>query len=186
MLVISIATIGIVNVQSKPDQTVYNVVNLPANSITFSEVEKLHEFAELIVIGYATDEFADREHVITAFDDGTMESFHTNTTIKIKQVLKKPEDFPADLTQLTVIEPVTLEGNVKYTANDYVELKKGEPSVLFLLRNSYGNYGLINDNLGKFSLEGVSQSSLPETATAQQLSDYRIFRNAVLKKYNLD
>ncbi|MGO4530392.1 hypothetical protein AB4Z30_15020 [Paenibacillus sp. 2TAF8] len=186
MLVISIATIGIVNVQSKPDQTVYNVVNLPANSITFSEVEKLHEFAELIVIGYATDEFADREHVITAFDDGTMESFHTNTTIKIKQVLKKPEDFPADLTQLTVIEPVTLEGNVKYTANDYVELKKGEPSVLFLLRNSYGNYGLINDNLGKFSLEGVSQSSLPETATAQQLYDYRIFRNAVLKKYNLD
>ncbi|MBY0202412.1 hypothetical protein H7T88_04070 [Paenibacillus cucumis Kampfer et al. 2016] len=39
VLVISIATIGIVNNQSKPDQTVYNVVNLPANSITFSEVE---------------------------------------------------------------------------------------------------------------------------------------------------
>lgn len=183
---VSLSIITYMKVQSKPDQTVYTVVNLPANSITFSEVDKLHAFAELIVIGYATDEFADREHVITAFDDGTMQSFHTNTTIKIKQVLKKPEDFPSDLTELTVIEPVSLDGDVKYTANDYVELQKDEPSVLFLLRNSYGDYGLINDNLGKFSLESVSPYRLPESSTSQQLSDYQIFRDAVMKKYHLD
>lgn len=186
VLVISIAIIGIINVQSKPDQTVYTVVNLPANSITFSEVDKLHAFAELIVIAYAKDGFADREHVITAFDDGTMQSFHTNTNIKIEQILKKPEDFPSDLTELTVIEPVSLDGNVKYTANDYVELQKDEPSVLFLLRNSYGDYGLINDNSGKFSLEGVSPYRLPESYTSQQLSDYQIFRDAVMKKYHLE
>ncbi|WP_145412133.1 hypothetical protein [Paenibacillus xylanexedens] len=174
------------NVQSKPEQSVYTVVHLPANSITFSEAEKLHSFAEFIVIGYATDGFADREHVITAFDDGAMQSFHTNTNIKITKILKKPEDFPSDQTELTIIEPVSLDENVKYTANDYVELQKNEPSVLFLLRNSYGDYGLINDNLGKFSLEGVSQYSLPESSLSQQLSDYQIFRDSVMKKYNLD
>ncbi|MGF6355813.1 hypothetical protein ABIE27_003728 [Paenibacillus sp. 4624] len=186
IFVVTVSIITYMNVQSKPEKSVYTVVNLPANSITFSEVEKLDAFAELIVIGYATDGFADREHVITAFDDGTMQSFHTNANIKITKILKKPEDFPSDLTELTVIEPVSLDGNVKYTANDYVELQKSEPSVLFLLRNSYGDYGLINDNLGKFSLEGVSQYSLPESSTSQQLSDYQIFRDAVMKKYNPD
>ncbi|MGQ8871131.1 hypothetical protein [Paenibacillus sp. TSA_86.1] len=139
IVVVTVSIITYMNIQSKPEKSVYTVVNLSANSITFSEVEKLHEFAELIVLGYATDGFADREHVITAFDDGTMQSFHTNTNIKIEQILKKPEDFTSDLTELTVIEPVSLDGKVKYTANDYVELQKNEPSVLFLLRNSYGD-----------------------------------------------
>ncbi|MBY0202413.1 hypothetical protein J2T16_004493 [Paenibacillus intestini] len=139
----------------------------------------------MIVIGYAEEEFNDREHVITAFDDGAMQSFHTNTNIKIKQILKKPEDFLADQKKLTIIEPVSLKEDVKYTVNQYVELQKSEPSVLFLMRNTYGDYGLINDNLGKFSLEGLSQSSLPETATAQELSEYAAFRHSVMKKYNL-
>lgn len=186
IVVVTVSIITYMNVQSKPERSFYTVVNLPANSITFSEVEKLDAFAELIVIGYATDGFADREHVITAFDDGTMQSFHTNTNIKIEQIVKKPEDFPSDQNELTIIEPVSLDGDIKYTANDYVELQQGETSVIFLLKNSYGDYGLINDNLGKFSLEGISQYSLPESSSSQQLSDYQIFRDSVLKKYNMD
>ncbi|WP_251502425.1 hypothetical protein [Paenibacillus polysaccharolyticus] len=186
IVVVTVSIITYMNVQSKPEQNVYTVVHLPANSITFSEVEKLDAFAELIVIGYATDEFSEREHVITAFDDGAMQSFHTNTNIKITKILKKPEDFPSDQNELTIIEPVSLDGDIKYTANDYVELQQGETSVIFLLRNSYGDYGLINDNLGKFSLEGVSQYSFPESSASQQISDYQIFRDAVMKKYNLD
>lgn len=186
IVVVTVSIITYMNVQSKPERSFYTVVNLPANSITFSEVEKLDAFAELIVIGYATDGFADREHVITAFDDGTMQSFHTNTNIKITKILKKPEDFPSDQNDLTIIEPVSLDGDIKYTANDYVELQQGETSVIFLLRNSYGDYGLINDNLGKFNLEGVSQYSLPESSSSQQLSEYSTFRDFVMKKYNLN
>ena len=74
--------------------------------------------------------FADREHVITTFDDGTMQS-HTNTNIKITKILKKPEDFPSDQNDLTIIEPVSLDGDIKYTANDYVELQQGETNVIF-------------------------------------------------------
>ncbi|NMI03187.1 hypothetical protein HF638_04330 [Paenibacillus sp. SZ31] len=178
--------IAYVNGQSKPDVAIHKVVNLSSNSLTFHKIDKLDAFAELIVIGYATADVRDREHVITAFDDGTMQSFHTNTNIKIEKILKQPNDFPTDQNELTIIEPVSLEGDVKYTVNDYVELQKGDKSVLFLMKNSFGDYGLINDNLGKFSLEGISQYSVPQSSTAQALSEYETFRNSVMKKYHLN
>ncbi|MGC5770742.1 hypothetical protein [Paenibacillus pabuli] len=185
VLVLSVGTIVYLNDQSKPDDTCNNVVHVSANSLTFNEVDKLDEFAELIVIGYATDDLVDREHVVTAFDDGTMQSFHTNTNIKIEKILKKPDDFPLDQNELTIIEPVSLEGQVKYTANDYVELQKDDKSVIFLMKNSFGNYGLINDNLGKFSLEGISQKNVSQSFTSQELSEYEVFRGSVLRKYNI-
>ncbi|SEM06729.1 hypothetical protein [Paenibacillus sp. OK003] len=167
-LAFSIGTLAYMIGQSKPEKPIHNVVNLSANSLTFHEIDKLDAFAELIVIG-----------------DGTMQSFHTNTNIKIEKILKKPDDFPSDQNELTIIEPVSLEGDVKYTVNDYIELQKGDRSVLFLMKNSFGDYGLINDNLGKFSLEGITQYSVPQSSTAQALSDYKAFRGSVMEKYNI-
>ncbi|PKQ87804.1 hypothetical protein CXK86_27885 [Paenibacillus sp. BGI2013] len=186
VLAISAVAIAYVNGQSKPDVNIHKVVNLSANSLTFHEIDKLDAFAELIVIGYAKEDFRDREHVITGFDDGTMQSFHTNTNIKIEKILKKPNGFPSDQNKLTIIEPVSLEGDVKYTVDDYVELQKNNKSVIFLMKNTFGNYGLINDNLGKFSLEETSQSNFPQSFTSQELSEYETFRNSVLEKYNLN
>ncbi|MBT2284482.1 hypothetical protein J7E78_13135 [Paenibacillus polymyxa] len=186
VLAISASAIAYANDQSKPDVPIHKVVNLSANSLTFHEIDKLDAFAELIVIGYATEDFRDREHVITAFDDGTMQSFHTNTNSKIEKILKKPDDFPSDQNELPIIEPVSIEGDVIYTVDDYVELQKGDESVLFLMRNSYGDYGLINDNLGKFSLEGITQYSLPQSSTVEELSEYETFRDSVMEKYHLN
>ncbi|OMF44653.1 hypothetical protein [Paenibacillus amylolyticus] len=183
VLAISAVAIAYVNGQSV---NIHKVVNLSANSLTFHEIDKLDAFAELIVIGYAKEDFRDREHVITGFDDGTMQSFHTNTNIKIEKILKKPNGFPSDQNKLTIIEPVSLEGDVKYTVDDYVELQKNNKSVIFLMKNTFGNYGLINDNLGKFSLEETSQSNFPQSFTSQELSEYETFRNSVLEKYNLN
>lgn len=185
VLAISAVAIAYASGQSKPGVPIHNVVNLSANSLTFHEIDKLDAFAELIVIGYAIEDFRDREHVITAFDDGTMQSFHTNTNIKIEKILKKPDDYPSDQNELTIIEPVSLEGDVKYTVDDYVELQKDDKSVLFLMKNSFGDYGLINDNLGKFSLEGITQYSVPQSSTAQALTEYETFRDSVMKKYDL-
>ncbi|WP_434752290.1 hypothetical protein [Paenibacillus amylolyticus] len=185
LLIISVSTIAYLNGDSESNSQINKVVNLSTNSITFNEINKLDEFAELVVIGYATDEFIDRKHVVTTFDDGTMESFHTNTNIKIEKILKKPEDFPSDQKELTIIEPVSIDGDVKYTADHYVELQKEDKSVIFLMKNTFGDYGLINDNLGKFSLEVNNQSKLSHL-TSQELSEYQIFRDSVMKKYNLN
>ncbi|WP_405155840.1 hypothetical protein [Paenibacillus sp. FSL K6-0108] len=186
LLIIFVGSIAYLNEDSETDPQINKVVNLSANSITFNEINKLDEFAELVVIGYATDEFIDREHVVTAFDDGTMQSFHTNTNIKIEKILKKPEDFPSDQKELTIIEPVSLDGDVKYTADHYVELQKGDKSVIFLMKNTFGDYGLINDNLGKFSLEQTNQSKLSQSFTSQELSEYELFRDSVMEKYNIN
>ncbi|MEC0106950.1 hypothetical protein P4H27_08370 [Paenibacillus taichungensis] len=186
LLIIFVGSIAYLNEDSETDPQINKVVNLSANSITFNEINKLDEFAELVVIGYATDEFIDREHVVTAFDDGTMQSFHTNTNIKIEKILKKPEDFPSDQKELTIIEPVSLDGDVKYTADHYVELQKGDNSVIFLMKNTFGDYGLINDNLGKFSLEQTNQSKLSQSFTSQELSEYELFRDSVMEKYNIN
>ncbi|NUU78790.1 hypothetical protein [Paenibacillus xylanilyticus] len=186
VLAVSVVTIAYVNGHSKPDEPIHQVVNLSPNSLTLHEIDKLDAFAKLIVIGYATENFRDREHVVTAFDDGIMQSFHTNTNIKIEKILKKPDDFSSNQNELTIIEPVSLAGDVKYTANDYVELQKGDNSVLFLLRNSYGKYGLINDNLGKFSLEENNQTNWQQSFTSQELSEYEAFRDSVMEKYNLN
>lgn len=186
LLIIFVGSIAYLIEDSEPDPQINKVVNLSANSITIKEINKLDEFAELVVIGYATDEFIDREHVITAFDDGTMQSFHTNTNIKIEKILKKPEDFPSDQKELTIIEPVSLDGDVKYTADHYVELQKGDKSVIFLMKNTFGDYGLINDNLGKFSLEQTNQSKLSQSFTSQELSEYELFRDSVMEKYNIN
>ncbi|WFR62376.1 hypothetical protein P9222_29860 [Paenibacillus amylolyticus] len=183
---ISVSAIAYVNGQSKLSVPIHNVVNLSANSLTFHEIDKLDAFAELIVIGQATEDFRDREHVITSFDDGTMQSFHTNTNIRIDEILKKPDDFPSDQNELTIIEPASLEEDVKYTVNDYVELQKGDRSVLFLMKNTFGDYGLINDNLGKFSLKGITQYSVPQSSTAQVLSEYENFWDSVMEKYDLN
>ncbi|RAW19313.1 hypothetical protein DC345_00570 [Paenibacillus taichungensis] len=186
LLIIFVGSIAYLNEDSEPDPQINKVVNLSANSITFNEINKLDEFAELVVIGYATDEFIDREHVVTAFDDGTMQSFHTNTNIKIEKILKKPDDFPSDQKELTIIEPVSLDGDVKYTADHYVELQKDDKSVIFLMKNTFGNYGLINDNLGKFSLEQTNQSKLSQSFTSKELSEYELFRDSVMESYNIN
>ncbi|MGX1827302.1 hypothetical protein ACWIE6_03575 [Paenibacillus taichungensis] len=186
LLIIFVGSIAYLNEDSEPDPQINKVVNLSANSITFNEINKLDEFAELVVIGYATDEFIDREHVVTAFDDGTMQSFHTNTNIKIEKILKKPDDFPSDQKELTIIEPVSLDGDVKYTADHYVELQKDDKSVIFLMKNTFGNYGLINDNLGKFSLEQTNQSKLSQPLNSKELSEYELFRDSVMEKYNIN
>ncbi|WP_433706911.1 hypothetical protein [Paenibacillus illinoisensis] len=186
VLVVVAGTLTYLSQRSEPNSQINNVVSLSANSITFNEVDKLADFAELVVIGYATDEFVDRDHVVTAFEDGTMQSFHTNTNIKIEQVLKKPDDFPENQKELTIIEPVSLLDGTKYTADNYVELQKNDKSVIFLMKNTFGDYGLINDNLGKFSLEETNQLNSLQSFTSQELSEYEVFRNSVLEKYNLD
>lgn len=58
--------------------------------------------------------------------------------------------------------------------------------MLFLMKNTFGDYGLINDNLGKFSLEGITQYSVPQSSTVEELSEYETFRNSVMEKYNPD
>ncbi len=69
---------------------------------------------------------------------------------------------------------------------NYIELKKDEPSVIFLMKNSFDDYSVVNDNLGKIKLTGGEPNAPLQTLSISELSEYNTFRNSVLKKYSLN
>lgn len=162
------------------------VTNLSANSLKLQDIDQLDEYVELVIVGYATEDFSDREHKVKVYGDGYLQDFSTRTNIKIDKILKKPADFPEDQKELTIIEPVSLQDEEKITAENYIELKKDEPSVIFLMKNSFGDYSLVNDNLGKIILTDEDPEAPMQSLSKAELSEYDAFRNSVLEKYNLN
>lgn len=173
---------------SQPDSYLIQTVSVDANYLKFENADALDTAADLVVIGEATQEFDKRKHVTTYFDDGaTLQDFYTLTEITIDQVLKGPDDIRTDDLTLEIIEPLALIHNagdtIKYTHGNYNELQKGEKSVIFLKKNTFGQYSVFNQNLGKFSL------STSETSTARignETAEYDTFKRDVLKKYGLN
>ncbi|GIP44449.1 hypothetical protein J45TS6_29080 [Paenibacillus sp. J45TS6] len=183
-----IATTAIVysNNQESAADPYKQITYLSANSLKLQDVDKLDEYVELIVVGYATEDFSDREHNVEVYADNYLQDFSTRTTIKIDKIIKKPTDFPEDQKELTIIEPVSLHEGEKFTVGNYIELKKDEPSVIFLMKNSFGDYSLVNDNLGKIMLTDEEPKAPLQALTTSELSEYNTFRNSVLEKYGLN
>jgi len=155
-------------------------ISIDANYVSYGNVDQLDQGADLIIIGTPTKSFEDREHVATYFDDGILQDFYTLTEIKIDRVIKSPEDFKQS-DSLTIIEPIGYvedeDEKTKITYEGYTELPEGQKSIIFLKKNTFGQYGVINMDLGKFSLE---QGSGDTKATSKEK-----FRQAVLEKYDL-
>ncbi|WIV20213.1 hypothetical protein QPK24_05795 [Paenibacillus polygoni] len=126
--------------------------SVSTNSMRYETVQILEQYADLIIIGTPTENFEARKHVITKYNDGAMQDFYTLTEMKINKIIKKPDDFSKNQETIIIIEPVGVTGTTKFTSNGYVEIQKGDQSVLFLMKNTFGDYGIINKNLGKFSL----------------------------------
>ena len=174
------------NNQETAAESYNQVTNLSANSLKLQDIDKLDEYVELIVVGYATEDFFDREHIVKVYADSYLQDFSTRTNIKIDKIIKKPADFPGDQKELTIIEPVGLHKEEKLTTGNYIELQKDEPSVIFLMKNSFGDYSVVNDNLGKIMLTGGEPNAPLQTLTTSELSEYNTFRNSVLEKYGLN
>lgn len=182
-----ISVIAIVYYHSQDTDTppYTKVVNLSVNSLKLQDIDELDKYVELVVLGYATEEFLDRKHNLTAYGDGYLQDFSTNTNIKIDKVLKRSADFPEDQKELTILEPVSLFEGEKITAENYIELEKDEPTVIFLMKNSFGDYSLVNDNLGKIMLSDKDPGAPLQALTRTELLEYEVFRNSVLEKYGL-
>lgn len=98
--------------------------------------------------------------------------FYTLTEIEVERVLKGPEE---DASNLKVIEPIalrqTLSGKEKLAIAGYTEMKSGSSYMIFMAKNTYGQYGVINMQSGKFNLDGTD----PEDAYNESGSKQRIF-----------
>ncbi|MFJ3387414.1 hypothetical protein [Lysinibacillus sp. NPDC086135] len=163
------------------------VVQVDANEITFETPDELDAAADLIIIASPSDEFLDREHKVSYFDDGTIQDYYTLTEVQIDKVIKAPSDFNlSNNNTISIIEPVGIVdrsvGKRKLVTNNYEELKEKSSYILFLKQNSMGQYAIINNNLGKFSLDNTDSLYIGE----KKSSEAEKFKNEVLQKYSID
>ncbi|WP_195575571.1 hypothetical protein [Paenibacillus sp. 1001270B_150601_E10] len=143
---------------------IYNsvrVINTSSMYQGFSSAQSLYANAEMVVIGSPVKDFEDREIHTTKLSTGLIGEIVTFTEIKIEKVLKGPEE---DAVDLTVIEPVgvyqTFKGREKITSDGYSEMKKGSTYLIFLGKNTFGQYSVINMQDGKFNFDGTDPEDL--------------------------
>lgn len=148
----------------KKEEVLDTTISIGANYVQYEEESSLFEDAELVVIAKIDKDFNEREHIVTYFPSSSpqqqkeIEDYYTKTPITIKKVLKKPEGFNLDKNStLTVIEPLSLiddvNGKRKITTEHYREMGKGQKYVIYLKKNTYGEYSVINMNNGRFNLD---------------------------------
>lgn len=162
-----------------------DVVDIHSNFVSFDDVESLEASSDLIVIGKATKNFDEREHFETLYDDGNLQDFYTLTEIEIEKVLKAPEDFSLTQNNLTIVEPVSYininNKNTKITREHYKELLAEDTSVIFLKKNTFGQFSINNQNNGKFSLNKLT----PINFAGEEYKEHENLRNAVFARFNL-
>ncbi|BCG57094.1 hypothetical protein [Paenibacillus sp. URB8-2] len=163
-------------------------ISINASYVKFETVSELDSSAELIIVGTPTQDFDERKHVVTTFDDGTLQDFYTITDVKVDQVIKAPKDSSlANGDSLSIIEPISYiedgAGKKKISFEDYTELKQSEKNIIFLKKNTQGQYSIINMDLGKFSLNS-SAKSFSASSEEQIVKDG--FRKQVLEKYKVN
>ncbi|KOR82480.1 hypothetical protein AM231_19390 [Paenibacillus solani] len=92
---------------------------------------------------------------------GIIEYIVTSTEINVEQVLKGPKE---DAVNLKVIEPIglrqTYTGKERIASEGYTAMKKGSEYVIFLGKNTFGQYSVINMQAGKFNLDGTDPDDL--------------------------
>ncbi|KOP68944.1 hypothetical protein AMS62_04235 [Bacillus sp. FJAT-18019] len=143
---------------------IYNSVRdvyVSSDYVGYSTGNGLFNNAELVVIGSPTKDFEDREVHLTELPKGFVADIATFTEINVEKVLKGPEE---DAVSLTVIEPIgvyqTFKGKKRIAYEGYTEMKKDNKYLIFLKKNSYGQYSVINMQAGKFNLDGTDPEDL--------------------------
>ncbi|OZM58046.1 hypothetical protein CIB95_00250 [Lottiidibacillus patelloidae] len=144
------------------------VISIHANFIEATTLEQLENKTDLIVIATTSQAFLDRKHVFKYMKDNNgndlpgITDLFTRTEIIIEKIIKQPEDEKFAINdKLQIIEPISYDARkkVKVTLAHYEELEVNETYILFLGKNTFGNYSLLNMNNGKFKLKNLNSDS---------------------------
>ncbi|RJE87555.1 hypothetical protein D3P07_14625 [Paenibacillus sp. 1011MAR3C5] len=127
----------------------------------YPTAKALFSGADLVVIGSPIKGFEDREVLMKETSTGVIMYILTSTEIKVEKVLKGPKE---DAVDLKVIEPIgqrqTIRGKERIAIEGYTAMKKGSQYLIFLGKNTFGQYGVINMQAGKFNLDGTDPADL--------------------------
>ncbi|WP_195571782.1 hypothetical protein [Paenibacillus sp. 1001270B_150601_E10] len=155
----------------------------------YTTAQGLFGGAEFVVIGSPIRDFEDREVLLKEREilmDGRptsiMEYIVTRTGIHVEKVLKGPEE---DAVDLKVIEPIgvkqTLKGKERYALAGYTAMKKGSQYIIFLSKNTSGQYSIINMQSGKFNLDGTDPDDFSGVNSGRKLSMFSELKRIYLE-----
>ncbi|AVK84936.1 hypothetical protein C3943_15960 [Lysinibacillus sp. B2A1] len=181
------------------------IVSSNGNYISFENLDTLEQNSELIIIAQATKNFEDREH-INKFHETPEDEYQpkfliegiTKTEVNIKEILKQPEDEQYNEGEIiSVIEPISIFEDVDKvkkikTVSNY-EAIGTDDYILFLKKNSYGEYGVINMNNGRFNLSNNNEVNTIKTLTASEERElnedalqHQQIKETIFKKYDAE
>ena len=161
------------------------------NYISFDNADDLEKNAQLIVIASTSFKLEDRKPVKNFMPNGTMSSFYTLTDIKVKKILKQPENFKLNSEKdMTILEPAVLiddeSGKRLLTGESYAPLIENDEYLLFLHANDKGTYCIINKYRGKFNLSKDEEAFNPIVPYLENSkTKYLDMKKQVAKKYSL-
>ena len=162
---------------------VYNKVTTStaaARVVPYNDLQSLEREADLVLIGTPAEDFVNREHKTIYYSGGkagkTIQDVYTLTNFKVQKVIKSNgENFAFEDKTIQVVEPVglvqELTGKKKFQFEDYSEMEKGKKYVVFLKKNTEGQYSVMSLAFGKYSLD---------TSDAQDITD--IEKRETIKK----
>ncbi len=178
------------------------IVSSNGNFINYANLDILEQNSDLIIIAQATENFEEREHINKFYETPEdkyqpkflIEGF-TKTEVNIKKILKQPQDKHYNEGEIIgVIEPITIyedADKVKKikTISNYKEIGTDE-YILFLKKNTYGEYGVINMNNGRYNLSNTDEFNTIKTLTASEereqhedLIQHQEIKESIFKKY---
>lgn len=161
---------------------------LEGNQMMYDTLDSLEQGSDVIVVGTPLLPFEEREHHVTSYNDGIIQSFYTHTEFKVEKVIKNEGPRPVDETvefiePLAIVEEKGAEPKI-WAINGYHEVEPNKRYIVFLADNGRGKYGIINSNSGKFSPD------LEQAEEIEQIQQYERplhikLRQSVFAKYPL-
>lgn len=124
-------------------------ISVSANYESYLKVSDIDKDADLILKARPSEAFDKRESHINYFSSGDVREFYTLTNLKIEKVLKGDlKNFKKNT--LSVIEPIAKDKNsgLMLTYEDYQAMSENESYLIFLKKNDYGQWSIINMSLG--------------------------------------
>lgn len=181
------------------------IISSYGNYIIFESLDTLEQNSELIIIAQATENFEDREH-INRFHETPEDEYQpklliegiTKTEVTIKEILKQPEDEHYNEGEIiSVIEPISIFEDVDkvkkiITVSNYKEIGTDD-YILFLKKNTFGNYGVINMNNGRFNVSNNDEWNIIKARTAREERElqadlllHQQIKESIFKKYSAE
>lgn len=180
---------GLVPKQHSKDDIVR--IQVHANYERYDQVDLADKSADLIVLAHPTKALEKRKATIHELNNGIISDFYTYTDLKVEKVLKQdPKMALKENADLQVLEPIALgqaDGNAAlYQYEGYSAMEADQSYIVFLKKNSYGNYSVMNMSLGRIDLHAnqplLKMENVPlDTAAAPSSNDAQNAEAAFIK-----